>query len=115
MNKEQVEAKRRKVRLGLSGLTLSNISFDGKTQHPHFLSPIDIENIISLLNPLVMLVNKEGGISDNLAQTASSPECYYAEGVGLSWERNAYMFRAFKEAGYQPTVPLMEVSDDYEL
>jgi len=49
-----------------------------------------------------------GGISDDLAQTASDSEAYCANGVGVSWERNAHMFRAFKEAGYKQVIPLAE-------
>ena len=46
------------------------------------------------------VVIKVGEISDDLAQTASQGETRSAYGVGLSWERNVDLFRAFKEAGY---------------
>ena len=46
------------------------------------------------------VVLKVGGISEDLAQTASQGETRYADKVGLSWERSVGLFRAFKEAGY---------------
>ena len=38
------------IRVGLSRIKLSDISYDGKTKHPHFLSPMDIESILTYLD-----------------------------------------------------------------
>lgn len=59
------------------------------------------------------VVIKVGGISEDLAETASQCETYYADRVGMSWERDNYVFRAFKEAGYVAVEPLIrEVKDE---
>ncbi len=54
------------------------------------------------------VVIKVGGISDDLAETASQSPTYYAHGVGISWERSNYIFKAFKDAGYVAVEPLIE-------
>lgn len=42
--------KQKEIRVGLGNIKLSDISYDGKARHPHFLSPIDIGNILSYLD-----------------------------------------------------------------
>ena len=54
------------------------------------------------------VVLKVGEISDNIAQTTSQPETYYADKVGMSWERTYHVFKAFKEAGYVAVESLIE-------
>ncbi len=39
---------------------------------------------------------------------AADPEAYAAPGVGVSWERSSSTFRAFKDADYVATMPLIE-------
>lgn len=43
-------SKQTDIEVGLRKIKLSEISYDGKTKHPHFLSPIDTKNILSYLS-----------------------------------------------------------------
>lgn len=47
---------------------------------------------------------EENGVRCFPAQGAADNDGYYAEGVGLSWERDAHIFKAFRDAGYKRVV-----------
>ena len=54
---------------------------------------------------------KVGEISDNLAQTASEGEKYFAQGgniVMISTPKTVDTFKSFKEAGYVAVIPLID-------
>jgi hypothetical protein len=69
------------------------------------------EDLKKELSSLGVCIVDEDSITDNIAGSASQPDTYYADGVGLSWERNNSTFKAFKDAGFRKVYKL-EVSDD---
>ena len=95
-----IKAKQRELKTALSSVKLSDISYDGKGNHPHFLSPIDMDNILSKLSPFVMLVDKE----------AELPITYQAVNKGKPYKAlvTSGMGDAFREAGYVKAYPLEE-------
>ena len=51
--------KQEEIRKGLKELRLSAWSYDGKISHPHFLSPIDVNNIIKYLDSQGVVIKVE--------------------------------------------------------
>lgn len=84
------------------------ILVDGHSWLIPYYRPTSIRNQILQYLQSQGVVFKVEEISDNLAQTASQIETYYADKVGISSERTNHVFKAFKEAGYVEAVPLIE-------
>ena len=59
--KEKEVSKQEKIKVGLSRIKLSDISYDGKTQQPHFLSPIDIESVLNYLDSQGVVIKVSDG------------------------------------------------------
>jgi len=78
----------------------------GHSEYPDIYEQGSID-IMKVLHSQDVVIKVEE-ISDNLAQTASQIETYYADKVGISSERTNHVFKAFKEAGYVEAVPLIE-------
>lgn len=57
------------------------------------------------------VVLKVGEIQE-IPHAAASPDAFYAPGIGVTWERDAPVFRLFKEAGYTLSERLIEVKDE---
>ena len=99
------ELTKEQIRKGLKIIILMNVEVNALGDIVFKVDGLD--NVWAYLHSQGVVI-KVGGISEDLAQTASQPETYYADKVGMSWERDNHIFKAFKQAGYVAVEPLLK-------
>lgn len=100
--------KQDKIKTGLSSIKLSKISYDGKVNYPHFLSPIDIKNILSCLHSRGVVVKVERELPQNPyvdSYQGNDPEAQSVNDAA-EWSYEEAQ-KGMKEAGYEAVESLI--------